>query len=237
METGPIDTGFTARDGRAVSALLFRGTPGAPGVVVLHGYGSRKENHADFAGRLAARGLWAMVPDLRGFGATPGPCDAGTPGDVLGALDALAGLGAGPLGLRGSSMGGWLGLAVAPMHPAVRAVVAICPARPGQLARRIGHDWPLGHPLEPDAWQGDGIARGFWHATGDDTVPWQHSFHLHSRSPQPKHLRVEMGGSHQSLQHDERTQRATADFLERELAMDPGARHLTGLHDVDGRSR
>jgi dienelactone hydrolase len=202
-----------SRDGRPLSALLAEGEVGAPGVVILHGYGSRKDNHVDFARRLTARGLWVLVPDLRGHGDTPGPMDAGMPGDVLSSLDALVARGAGPLGIRGSSMGGFLALTCAPMHTDVRAVVAICPARPESLARRLGDDWPLRHPLGTSTWRHDGIARGFWHAAGDDVVPWSNTFHLHSRAHQPKHLRIAMGGSHQSLQHDPRIQAETAHFL------------------------
>jgi pimeloyl-ACP methyl ester carboxylesterase len=217
MAQAPITTDFASRDGRRISALLTPGERGAPGVVILHGYGSRKESHRDFGELLAARGMWSIVPDLRGHGATGGPLGGGMTGDVLAALDTLAEGGAGRLGIRGSSMGGFLALAAAPLHPAVRAVVAICPAQPGPLARRLEHDWPLRHPLDPALWRHDGIARGFWHATADDTVPWQDTFHMHARCAQPKHLRIEMGGGHQSLQHDPATQQATADFLERHL--------------------
>jgi dienelactone hydrolase len=192
-----------------------------PGVVVLHGFGSRKENHLDFAQRLAAAGTWAIVPDLRGHGETGGDMDEGMVGDVLACLDHLEGLGAGPLGIRGSSMGGFLALACAPLHPGVRAVVAICPARPEPLARRLGHDWPVAHPLEHAAWRGDGVARGFWHARGDEVVPWQSTFALHARTPQPKHLRVTMGGHHRSLQHDPRVQADTAAFLADHLSRTP----------------
>ena len=209
-------------------ALLAEGDPGAPGVVILHGYGSRKDNHTDFAARLRARGVWALVPDLRGHGGTPGPMDEGMIGDVLACLDDLAHRGAGALGLRGSSMGGFLALTCAPLHADVRAVVAICPARPESLAtrlgddwplrHRLGDDWPLRHPLGPSTWRRDGVARGFWHATGDEVVPWGNTYHLWSRATQPKHLRIEMGGHHRSLQHDPAIQSATEAFLLRHLA-------------------
>lgn len=230
-----------SRDGRPVKALLLHPrclTPDgvrhragkglhmagaaadrgqAPGVVLLHGYGSRKENHIDFGTRLATLGALVVIPDLRGHGGTPGPMDEGMIGDVLACLGELAHRGAGPLGIRGSSMGGFLALTCAPMHPDVCAVVAICPARPESLARRLGHDWPLRHPLGPSSWRRDGIARGFWHATGDDVVPWGSTFDLWSRAAQPKHLHIEMGGTHQSLQHDPRIQAETAAFLAEHL--------------------
>lgn len=217
MDT-PLDlVRLPSRDGRPMKALLAEGRLGAPGVVILHGYGSRKDNHADFARLLAARGMWVLVPDLRGHGGTPGPMDEGMIGDVLAALDDLTHRGAGPLGIRGSSMGGFLALTCAAMHNDVRAVVAICPARPESLARRLEHDWPLRHPLGTATRRRDGIARGFWHATGDDVVPWGVTYDLWARAAQPKHLRVTMGGTHQSLQHDPAVQEATASFLIRHL--------------------
>ncbi len=208
---------FPSRDGRPMKALLAEGDLGAPGVVILHGYGSRKDNHVDFAERLQAMGMWVLVPDLRGHGGTKGPMDEGMIGDVLAALDDLTFRGAGVLGVRGSSMGGFLALTCAPMHADVRAVVAICPARPQSLAVRLGHDWPLAYPLGPSTSRHDGVARGFWHATGDDVVPWGVTYDLWSRASQPKHLRIEMGGHHQSLQHDLRIQAQTAAFLAEHL--------------------
>ena len=213
MAHQPTQITVPSRDGLALAALLLQGAPGAPGVVMLHGAGSRKENHLDFAGRLADAGMWALVPDLRGHGETGGQMDAGMPGDVLACLDDLRTRGAGPLGLRGSSMGGFLSLVAAPQHPGVRAVVAICPARPESLARLFDDPWPLAHPLAPATSRDDGIARGFWHARGDEVVPWQDTFALHSRAHQPKHLRILMGGHHRSLQHNPTVQAQTIDFL------------------------
>lgn len=45
-----------------------------------------------------------MVPDLLAQGITGGDRDAGMPVDVLTALDNLTARGAGPVGVRGSSM-------------------------------------------------------------------------------------------------------------------------------------
>lgn len=199
----------------------------SPGVVVLHGFGSHKENHLDFAERVSAAGMWAVVPDLRGHGETGGPMDDGMVGDVLACLDHLESRGAAALGLRGSSMGGFLSLVVAPMHPGVSALVAICPARPEPLARRLAADWPLGYSLERAAWRDDGIARGYWHARGDEVVPWGNTFNLHSRTPQPKHLRITMGGHHRSLQHDPEVQADTVAFLGDAL-MDPAGTPVSG---------
>ncbi|MEO2140131.1 MAG: hypothetical protein ABGX91_07825, partial [Thermoleophilia bacterium] len=86
------------------------------------------------------------------------------------------------------------------------------------LATRLGDDWPLRHPLGTSTWRRDGVARGFWHATGDEVVPWGVTYDLWTRAAQPKHLHIEMGGHHRSLQHDPATQSATEAFLLRHLA-------------------
>lgn len=238
MAAPPEHVTITSRDGLGLRALVLPPAPpgtgaegrerragdrqrnaAAPGVAVLHGFGSRKENHLDFAERLSSTGIWAVVPDLRGHGDTGGPMDEGMVGDVLACLDHLESRGAERLGIRGSSMGGFLALVAAPMHPQVGALVAICPARPEPLARRLEAAWPAGHSLERAAWRDDGIARGFWHATGDEVVPWNATYVLYSGAAHPKHVRITPGGHHRSLQHDPRIQAETAAFL---------ARHLTG---------
>jgi pimeloyl-ACP methyl ester carboxylesterase len=216
MGAAPHDIDLTARDGTRIRATCHPAAPGAPGVVVVHGAGSRRENHADFARRAAALGMWVIVPDLRGHGMSGGEPGPGMLDDVHAALDALAVRGAGALGLRGSSLGGFLALHAAAVHPGVRACVAICPAAPHTLARRYGA-WPNRMPLTPAVARADGVARGYWHATGDEAVPWACSFALAQHTPQPRHLRVSLGGHHRSLQHDPRVQRETLGFLREHL--------------------
>ena len=48
--------------------------PPWPGIVILHGAGSRKENHADFARLAAANGWAALAFDPRGHGASRARC-------------------------------------------------------------------------------------------------------------------------------------------------------------------
>jgi pimeloyl-ACP methyl ester carboxylesterase len=184
-------------------------------VVIVPGLGSRKDNHRDMGAALSAAGMAALALDLRGHGESGGDLDAGCLDDVHAALDHLAGRGHRSLGVRGSSMGGMLAL-LAASHGNVRAVVALCPARPPALAERIGARWPHDVDLAA-AVRHDGVARGFWHATGDDTVPWGHSFHLAGLSPQPVRLRVALGGGHQSLQHDPVVIAETVAFLSTHL--------------------
>ena len=186
-------------------------------MLVVHGLGSRKENHGDFAQRVAAAGMAALALDLRGHGASAGGLEGSPIDDVLAGLDALAARGHAPLGARGSSMGGLLALHAGRVDARVRAVVALCPARPERLAERIGEQWPRRLSPEPPP-QPDGVARGYWHATGDDRVPWEGTFALASRTPPPVRLRVVIGGSHGSLQHDPAILAETVAFLARWLA-------------------
>ena len=55
------------------------------------------------------------------------------------------------------------------------------PRPPGALADRIGADWPRSLPLAPAVARDDGVARGYWHATGDEAVPWGATFALARR--------------------------------------------------------
>lgn len=214
----PVDCRLHSREtqGPRLAALLWEAPAGSPGVVAIHGAGSRKENHKDFAGRAREAGFAALALDLRGHGDSEGTPDAGMLDDVLGALDHLAALGHRPLGLRGSSLGGFLALHAAARHPDVRAVVAICPAQAESLARLFSanwpHDWPIGQAVATP-----GVARGFWHATGDEKVPWQTTFALSQLAPQPRHLRIVMGGHHRSLQHHPVVLADTIEFLRSHL--------------------
>ena len=79
--------------------------------MILHGAGSRKENHADMGRAAAAAGLATVRYDMRGHGETGGLLDGRALEDVAAAAALLpAGL---PFALRGSSMGGYLALVAA----------------------------------------------------------------------------------------------------------------------------
>jgi dienelactone hydrolase len=170
---------------------------------------------------VAAAGMAALVLDLRGHGESGGALDGAVLDDLAAGLDLLAGAGNRPLGLRGSSMGGLLCLHAAAADRRVRAVVAICPARPEGLAAAVGDDWPLRLAPEDAVRRRDGVARGFWHATGDDRVPWGATLALAGLTPHPMRLRVALGGGHGSLQHDPRVMAETVAFLRSHLAARP----------------
>jgi pimeloyl-ACP methyl ester carboxylesterase len=219
------------------------------GVVVCHGAGSAKENHLDFARACRAHGLACAVFDQRGHGATGGALDARAIEDV-GRIASL--LGAGPIGLRGSSMGGWLVLAAAG-HVGASAVVAICPASGEGLLRGL-RDGRLDFSADIDALEtliethdtttAGAAALGerllLLHAEGDEVVPVERSRALHAAAPGSRYVEVP-GGHHRSVQHDNDLQAVALRFLRRRLLGAEVADHvadgLPGAGDEAGDGR
>jgi pimeloyl-ACP methyl ester carboxylesterase len=103
------------------------------GVVIIHGAGSSKESHHDFARAARSAGLSAVCFDQRGHGDSGGELDGRALEDVA-TVAAL--LGDVPLVTRGSSMGGYLAILAAERLGAA-AVVAICPASSDGLWRGL----------------------------------------------------------------------------------------------------
>src|SRR3954471_15006632 len=87
--------------------------PPWPAVVIVHGAGSRKENHADFA-RLATASGWAALSfDLPGHGESEPTMSGAAVDDVIAMAQLLGsqeGVDAGRVALRGSSLGGFLAI-------------------------------------------------------------------------------------------------------------------------------
>lgn len=235
------DTLRLTNDGLHLAAHLYRParTP-APGVVICHGFGSRKENHADLATLLAARGYVVLVPDLRGHGESEGRLDGGELGDLLCALATLAErheVAPGPLAVRGSSMGGRLALEAAARDPRVRAVIAVCAADPMMFRQRLTDPkWvaaarAAGVRFDPEALRSAlvgadlratvrrlaGRALLFVHAEGDETVPVALSRTLYTLASEPKRLLVLPDGDHGTAQHDPTAHEATAAWLDEHL--------------------
>jgi pimeloyl-ACP methyl ester carboxylesterase len=207
------------------------GAPAQAGVVVLHGAGSRKENHHDYARACAAGGLAALCFDARGHGASAGAMGAGVLDDVAamaGVLREALGSPDARVGLRGSSMGGYLAL-VAARHARAAAVVAICPASAALLRRGL----ELGRfPFRADgdamrrvladhdavaAAAGLGVPLMLLHARGDEQVPVEHSREIAAAVPGCRYVELP-GGHHRSIQHDAELQGETVRFLARALA-------------------
>src|SRR6478735_4852848 len=102
-----------------------------PGMVIIHGAGSKKENHGDFA-RLASGSGWAALTfDQRGHGESAGQmspavvAEAAALAKLLGAVD---GVDDSRVCVRGSSLGGFVAIHAAAVEPGIAAVIAICPA-------------------------------------------------------------------------------------------------------------
>jgi alpha-beta hydrolase superfamily lysophospholipase len=198
------------------------------GVVVLHGAGSCKESHHDYARALIASGLAALTFDQRGHGESEGPLD----GRVLADVATMASLLRSacerpdlPIALRGSSMGGCLAI-LAAARVGASAVVAICPASPEGLQRGL-HAGRF--RFDADVAELDAVLAGcdlhcaveqlevpllLLHAAGDEQVPVEHSREL------AKHLRCDVsrlivvpGGHHRSVQHDLELQAVSVKFI------------------------
>jgi pimeloyl-ACP methyl ester carboxylesterase len=202
------------------------------GVVTVHGAGSCKENHYDFARAVIATGLPAMTFDQRGHGESEGPLDARAIDDVVTMAQLLRselGDDNAPVVLRGSSMGGYLALAAAAPARAA-AVVAICPASADGLRRGL-HDGSF--DFRADVEQLDELLDTgdlhavvprltvpvlLLHAQGDERVPVQLSRELAAELQAPDSRLIEVpGGHHQSIQHDEELQALSLRFIEQAL--------------------
>ncbi len=201
--------------------------------MILHGAGSCKESHHDFARAAVALGLAAVAFDQRGHGASDGPMDGRAIDDVATMavlLRRAIGDERAPVALRGSSMGGYLAIAGAATARA-DAVVAICPASAGGLKRGL-HDSRFefdadveslselldANPLQ-DAARALEIPLLLLHAEGDERVPIEHSRELAAVVSAPGSRLIAIpGGHHRSVQHDAELQAVSLRFIERALA-------------------
>jgi pimeloyl-ACP methyl ester carboxylesterase len=218
----PEDLG--RRDGLAYALFLPAGEARAS-VLILHGAGSAKESHYDFARECRAYGFAALAFDLRGHGESEGELGRGL-FDDLAAMAALLPAGA-PLALRGSSMGGYLAL-VGAERVGARAVVAICPAGAEQLRRGLrteafdfradarALDALLSEHDEMLAARGLEVPLLLLHAEGDERVGVEHSRELARVAPQARLITLP-GGHHRSVQHDGELQATALRWLEKSL--------------------
>ena len=222
-------------DGLTLAACLYRpigaGGP-APAVLIVPGFASCKEHHADFARAAAAAGFVALTLDLRGQGASEGCLDSRTVHDLH---TALAFLQADPqvdpdrVAVRGSSMGGCLALHAAARWSGFAAVVAVAPASEALLAallreiedpesppgrryraqagfpRVMGCDlgcWLEAHTLLEAVQHLAGRPLLLIHCAGDAEVPASISGDLYAAAAEPKTFWLLPGGDHTFAQHD-----------------------------------
>jgi pimeloyl-ACP methyl ester carboxylesterase len=224
---------MAVRDGLAYSLWLPSGDGAARGgIVILHGAGSCKENHHDFARSAVASGLAAVAFDQRGHGESEGPMDGRALDDVAAMADLLRehmpdGT---PVALRGSSMGGYMSILTARGSRAA-AVVAICPASAEGLARGLASgavqfdvDRVSVEELLSDHDLDAAVSELpcpllLLHAEGDEQVPVEHSRELAKLMPQPGSRLVTVpGGHHRSVQHDPELNALALRFLDRAFA-------------------
>jgi uncharacterized protein len=231
-------------DGLAWCLWLPPGEGPWPAVIVLHGAGSRKENHADYARAAVAHGLGALTFDNRGHGETEGPLGDGVVDDIgfLAAwLAARPEIDAGRIGVRGSSMGGLLAIHAAAASDHIAAAVAICPAAEWMLAEDVGRvldgrspaagsalaeiridaralaEWLDRNDVEEAAERMGAKPLLLIHARGDEVVPCTQSEQLYERASEPKRLLLLDGGHHRSAQHDPELQGESLRWLARAM--------------------
>jgi alpha-beta hydrolase superfamily lysophospholipase len=220
--------------GLAYALWLPDGAERAPGVVVVHGAGSRKENHADFARLAIANGWAALTFDLPGHGDSEPEFTGSAVDDVISMADLLAvqpEVDPARVALRGSSLGGFLAICAGAAEPEIAGVIAICPASENHLARGVRQgrfEMRVGDSVDLEAWLtaqdiGDAVERLagrpliLMHAEGDTRVPSEHTEELYERAGEPRKLVIAAGGAHTTVQHDPELQSTALSWLEGQL--------------------
>jgi dienelactone hydrolase len=224
-------------DGRAYLAWLPQTPPPWPGMVIVHGAGSSKENHADFGRRCAAAGWAALAYDQRGHGDGAEEISPEIVGDCVRMARLLGeweGVDPGRVCVRGSSMGGFVAIHAAATTDAIVGLIGICPAGEEHLLRGLREDsleFRAGKRARAnlEAWLGEHDLRDaiglvgakpkiLIHAAGDERIPSDFSEELAASAAEPCKLIIVPGGHHRSAQHDGELQGIALRWLERNLA-------------------
>jgi uncharacterized protein len=239
--------------GRPYMLWLPDSPPPWPGMLIVHGAGSCKENHADF-GRACAAGGWAgLAYDQRGHGRSRDEMSPAVAEDavrMVGLLASVEGVDPRRICARGSSMGGFVAVHAAAASPAIAGVVAICPAGEGHLARGLDAgelEMRISERGRADvrAWLAEHDLRSavrligrrpllLIHASGDERIPSTWSRELYEHAAPPRKLIVLPGGDHGSAQHDAELHGVALRWLERNLRPD-GAVRAPSLRPGPGR--
>jgi uncharacterized protein len=144
------ETWIETADGLRLSAWLVA-KPGAPAVVLLHGYPAEKADMLPLAAALARR-FTVMLVDLRYFGRSEGQVT--TLGfrerdDLRRAVDALVRRGHDRIGVFGFSLGGAIAITTAADEPRIGAVAAYSPFADLRVLAHELYAWmgPLRYPF------------------------------------------------------------------------------------------
>jgi fermentation-respiration switch protein FrsA (DUF1100 family) len=202
-------------------------------MVIIHGAGSRKENHADFARAARGHGWATLAFDQRGHGESADLMSPAALGDVTRLatmLEAVDGVDAARICVRGSSMGGFMAIHAAASSEAIAGAIAISPAGEEHLLRglRRGELEMRADAGALEAWLGEHDIREavelmgakpllLIHAQGDDQIPYTWSEELYGHAAEPRKLIVLPGGHHRSAQHDAELHGIALRWLERAL--------------------
>jgi uncharacterized protein len=229
-------TELGVHEGRPYMLWLPESAPPWPGMVILHGAGSRKENHGEFGRACAASGWAAISFDQRGHGESREgmtPAALADVGRMARFLADIEGVDPGRVCVRGSSMGGFMAIQAAATSDAIAGAIAICPAGSDHLLRGL-RSGDLEMRVEPadfsalEAWLAEHDLRQAvelmgWkpllliHAQGDDQIPADHSEELFRHAAEPRKLILLPGGHHRSAQHDAELHGLALRWLERNL--------------------
>jgi uncharacterized protein len=123
-----LDITIDAEDGVALHGWLVP-RPGAPSVVVLHGYPAEKAEMLPIAATLAQH-FSVLLMDLRYFGRSGGGATTfgvHERGDLRRAVDVLMTRGTSSVGVFGLSLGGAVAILTAAEDPRIRAIAAYAP--------------------------------------------------------------------------------------------------------------
>jgi fermentation-respiration switch protein FrsA (DUF1100 family) len=238
LPTPKAPTERGAADGRPYLLWLPDIAPPWPGMVIVHGAGSAKENHADFGRACAGAGWAALAYDQRGHGdgddemSAEALADVGRMARFLASRDEVD---AARVCVRGSSMGGFVAIHGAATSPAIAGAIAICPAGEEHLSRGLREgslDFRAGERARADlgAWLAEHDLRDavalmgdkpllLIHAEGDEQIPSDFSAELYARAAEPRKLILLPGGHHRSAQHDADLQGLALRWLDRALTV------------------
>jgi fermentation-respiration switch protein FrsA (DUF1100 family) len=227
----PADRG--SHGGLAYELWTPETEPPWPAILIVHGSGSRKENHADFARLANSLGWAALAYDQRGHGESGGEMAPAAVTDAAAMarfVETFDGIDRRHVCIRGSSLGGFIAIHAAAVSNALSGVMAICPPserillnglRKGKLEMRADNDalepWLEEHDLREAVGLIGARPLVLLHARGDDQVPADYSQELFEHAEEPRKLIVAPGGHHRSIQHDAELQSAALRWLERNL--------------------